>query len=217
LVDEHQYTYITYLKDNCGGLSPESNIARSVLLKAELKENDIIKYNPMLTWTPYNYWFTGVDHYKVFFKLDSTNAFINIGQVDASKPLSFYHKNADNQQFQYCYKVVAYQKDSSEIFSESNTICLETSPRLFAPNVFTINGDNLNEQFVLGGVFIDIFHIDIYNRYGERVFTSDDMKNSWDGTVNGRPCAPDVYVYLAEGTGRRGQRITLKGNVTLLR
>ncbi len=216
-VDEHHYTYTTYLKDNCGGLSPVSNIARTILLKADLKENDRIKYDPFLQWTKYENWTTGVDYYAIQFRYDSLSTFQNIGMRNGTEELNWSHKYVSDQQFEYCYKIIGYQKDSNHIFSESNIVCLPTAPRLFAPNVFTINHDNLNEKFDLGGVFIDVFHLDIYNRYGAKVFTSDDINNSWDGTSNGKECAADVYVYIAEASGPSGQRIEVKGNVTLLR
>jgi gliding motility-associated-like protein len=120
-------------------------------------------------------------------------------------------------QVDYCYKVTAIEDTLDGTYSESNIACIDTKPRLYAPSAFTVNGDNLNEKFELGGVFLDTYSLKIFNRWGELIFESNDIHHSWDGTYNGKPCSPDVYVYLAEGSGRHNQRITLQGNVTLLR
>ncbi len=215
-VDDHSYTYITYLKDNCGGLSEPSNISKTILLKADLEQNDILKYDPVVGWSRYSFWNSGIDHYKVEFFYDSSGGFYTLGNKDSNE-FTLSHKYVNLEQREYCYRVTAYQVDSQSIFSESNIACISTAPRLFAPDVFTINGDNLNDVFQLGGVFLDTYHISIYNRWGELMFESDSIHNSWDGTYKGTPCTPDVYVFLAEATGRKGQRITIKGNVTLLR
>jgi len=216
-VGAHYYTYTTYLKDACGGYGPESNIARSILLKGDLKANDIIEYDPYLFWSAYNKWFNGVDHYKVQFQSDSAGHFMDVAKVMAGSTLDFTHTYMNSEQYDYCYKVVAFKKDSQEVFSESNIVCLPTKPRLYAPNAFTINNDGLNEKFKLGGIFLNTFHLQIFDRYGKKVFESYDLKEGWDGTNAGLPCASDVYVFIAEGTGRMGQVIELHGNVTLLR
>lgn len=215
-VDAHSYSYYTYLKDECGGLSNESNVAKSILLKVDLKENDILKYDPIIVFTPYKDWTEGVSKYQADFYYDSARAFYTISN-NLPTDTSFFHQYVNLVQRDYCYKVTAYEKNNEGVFSESNIACIETKPRLYAPNVFTINDDGLNEKFVLGGVFLDQYHLVIFNRWGVKVFESFDIHDSWDGTFEGKPCPADVYVYLAEGVGRKNQRIELKGNVTLLR
>jgi gliding motility-associated-like protein len=158
----------------------------------------------------------GVSKYQADFYYDSARAFYTISN-NSPTDTSFFHKYVNLVQRDYCYKVTGYEKNNESVFSESNIACIETKPRLYAPNVFTINNDGLNEQFVLGGVFLDEYHLVIYDRWGTKVFESFDIHNSWDGTFEGKPCPADVYVYLAEGVGRKKQRIELKGNVTLLR
>lgn len=216
-VDQHSYTYTTYLKDACGGLSLVSNKAKTMVLQTSLQANDILLYDPLINWSPYQEWHSGVEYYSLMFKNDETGAYEEIARKQSGDSLRHYHKNIAAVQRFYCYKALAFQQDSLDIYSESNEVCVSTAPRLYAPNIFTINGDNLNEQFVLGGIFLDTYLLKVYNRYGELVFESNDIHHSWDGSNKGQPCAADVYVYLAEGTGWLGQKITLTGNVTLLR
>ncbi|TAE90443.1 MAG: PKD domain-containing protein, partial [Bacteroidetes bacterium] len=215
-VDNHSYTYFTYLKDACGGLSPTSNMAKTILLKVGLQENDILKYDPIIHFTKYSQWENGVDKYKADFYYDSAKAFNHVTFLNETDT-QFFHKYVNLEQIDYCYKVTAFERDGNLQTSESNIACIETKPRLYAPNVFTINDDGLNDKFVLGGVFLESYHIIIYDRWGKAVFESFDIHDSWDGTIAGKPAPNDVYVYLAEGKGRKNQQITIKGNVTLIR
>jgi gliding motility-associated-like protein len=132
------------------------------------------------------------------------------------KILSFLDNRAFCQKITY-YQVVAYQKDSNWIESWSNTTCMNTAPRLYAPNAFTCNQDNLNDGFLIQGVFVKSFELRIFNRWGEVVYETRDMNAAWDGNFKGSPAPSDVYVFIATGYGRKGKFKTIKGNVTLLR
>lgn len=92
----------------------------------------------------------------------------------------------------------------------------------WAPNVFTPNGDGLNDVFrFLGGEHIEDFHFVIYNRLGETVFVGDDITDEWDGNdLNGHPCPQEVYgwtVHYAsdyKGIGKSGKK---RGYVSILK
>ena len=56
-----------------------------------------------------------------------------------------------------------------------------------------------------------------FNRWGEQIFESKDIKVGWDGYYNGKLCSQDVYVYRAIGKFIDGSPYDVKGNVTLLR
>lgn len=215
-VQNHSYTYTTYVVDACGGRSEPSNIARTILLKVHMVGNDILTHDPELTWNAYENWTSGVDHYNVEFFYDSVQSFSLIARNQGDN-LTARHRYVNLVQSDYCYIVTGYKTGDSSIWSESNITCVTTAPRLYAPNVFTINNDGLNDEFLLRGVFIDQFNLKIYNRWGQKVFESNDLNRGWDGTLNGEACTSDVYVYLAEGIGKKGQRISISGNVTLLR
>jgi gliding motility-associated-like protein len=63
------------------------------------------------------------------------------------------------------------------------------------PTAFTPNGDGINDIFGITGNGVKKFSITIYNRWGNLVFESNDIHNSWDGKINGQPALPGVYVY----------------------
>jgi gliding motility-associated-like protein len=85
--------------------------------------------------------------------------------------------------------------------------------RLSLPNVFTPNGDGLNEAFVLPGEYWGcIERVMIFDRWGNRVFESRDLKVSWDGRYKGEPVPEGVFVVVIEIGG-----IQYVGTVTVLR
>jgi gliding motility-associated-like protein len=84
------------------------------------------------------------------------------------------------------------------------------------PNVFTPDGDQINDQFgpVLSGY--DQLELQIWTRWGELVF-NEPTKARWDGTVNGIQAPTDVYIYRIRVRKRDGVESTKTGEVTLLR
>lgn len=109
-----------------------------------------------------------------------------------------------------------------------DTLCLPvpatSDPYVFVPNSFTPNGDGTNEVFVPFPVGFTtcryLFYI--FDRWGERIFTTDKPGDGWDGNLNGTPCKQDVYVWrlVIEGCTNEAERIKERdfiGHVTLLR
>jgi len=215
-VQKHSYKYITYLADKCNGLSLASNEAKTIVLTVKMVGNDILTHDPRLTWTPYTEWENGVSHYQADFYSDSAGSYTLIART-APNVLETFHKYVNTVQGDYCYKITGYKNGDSSILSESNLACVSTAPRLYAPNVFTINGDGLNDVFYVRGVFINTFNLKIFDRWGKNIFETNDINTGWNGTINGQVASSDVYVFIAEATGKRGEVITIQGNITLLR
>lgn len=93
-------------------------------------------------------------------------------------------------------------------------------PLVRFPNAFTPDGDGHNDRFGMvvpqGLAFVD--RMEIYNRWGQKIFESTEPNASWDGTVNGQNAPSDVYIYRV--WWRRGDgalQMQAKGDITLLR
>ncbi len=215
-VNKHSYSYQIYLKDECGGMSIASNIAKSILLTIEPEITLTGKYNPLLLFTPYQQWLGGVDEYSIEMLDEEVNVWNQIEQTAASDTF-YFHSTVDSIFAKYCYRVVAREAGGNQAVSVSNESCISTKPVLFAPSAITINGDNLNEIFEVKGIFIEEFYLAIYDRWGRLVFETTDYKNQWKGEIAGKPAPSDVYTYLAKAKGRYGQEVSISGNVTLLR
>jgi gliding motility-associated-like protein len=92
--------------------------------------------------------------------------------------------------------------------------------RLYIPNAFTPNGDGLNDVFEIDGAGWRSFSLQIWNRWGERVYSSTNPSLGWTGKDGntGAMCPAGVYMYqciieYAE-TGRVLER---SGSLTLMR
>lgn len=92
-------------------------------------------------------------------------------------------------------------------------ICGE--PEVFLPTAFTPNGDGLNEVLFLRGRNVKDMELAIYDRWGKLMFETNDQSVGWDGTYNGVPVEPAVFVYYYEVFCIDDQRIFRKGNITI--
>ncbi len=87
------------------------------------------------------------------------------------------------------------------------------------PNAFTPNGDGKNEEFrpVTLPEKISSFSMLIYNRWGQLVFSTNDVGRGWDGRVNGSPAPMGVYTYTLTYGNPKGENRKKTGVVTLVR
>ena len=88
---------------------------------------------------------------------------------------------------------------------------LESTDELFVPNVFTPNGDYVNDFFELNVSAPFELHVSIFNRWGELIFESNDCYFKWNGEFRGEKVQAGTYVYFITGKFNR------KGTLTLLR
>ena len=85
-------------------------------------------------------------------------------------------------------------------------------------DAFTPNGDGINDRWLItNGNCISTAKAQVFNRYGSKVFESNDYKNNWDGTYKGKPLPDGTYYYVISFNLVNGQTVLLKGNVTILR
>jgi gliding motility-associated-like protein len=83
----------------------------------------------------------------------------------------------------------------------------------FIPNVFTPNGDGINEGFGPKGIeFNREYKFTIYNRWGEIVFYTEDPNETWDGQYHNKLCPIGVYIYKIDLRDIYGRTHNLDGN-----
>ena len=71
--------------------------------------------------------------------------------------------------------------------------------------------------FLAEGGNIKIFEMTIYNRWGELIFTSNDLDFGWDGTYDGKECQDGTYVWKIKLTDFTNEEHDHVGHVNLLR
>jgi gliding motility-associated-like protein len=88
----------------------------------------------------------------------------------------------------------------------------------YIPNAFSPNKDGLNEVFNMRGVaYTKRFNMQIFNRWGELLFESQDIEQGWDGTYQGQAVPPGTYVYKIQYVDLNGRSMQKFGDLTLLR
>ena len=104
-------------------------------------------------------------------------------------------------------------------FNETVTIkieCLESY--LNVPNIFTPNSDEKNDMFKINYKNIDSYLIRIYNRWGNLMFQTTELNQSWDGKTTEGNYAPDgTYYYTIIATGEDKKQYNLNGFLTLIK
>lgn len=100
--------------------------------------------------------------------------------------------------------------------SLANLMILEQGT-LLVPNSFSPNDDNINDEFNINVANLKQFKISIYNRYGEQLFESNDIFNSWKGTYRNQPVPIGAYFYIIKAQDLSGKDIKLSGSITLIR
>jgi gliding motility-associated-like protein len=96
-------------------------------------------------------------------------------------------------------------------------------PNVFTPNTDGSNGGAYNINLFDNDVFfpytsgVTEFKFEVFNRWGELIFVSNDIKTGWDGYYKGQLCQQDVYVWKAYIKLNNGKTFNKSGDVTLLR
>lgn len=162
--------------------------------------------NDKTNWIQINGHFTAIGDEKYitignFYDGYSTNV------MNAVAPNSIYNNNG------------GYYIDMVTVFSCDDTIkpAPEKNNIVYLPNIFSPNSDGANDILFVRGENIKEVTISLYNRWGEKVFESNDITKGWDGTYKGKPCPAEVYVYYVNVTFINGVTEQKNGNITLVR
>ncbi len=107
--------------------------------------------------------------------------------------------------------------DTIEVFSEDCSSCF------IFPNGFTPNGDLINDAFqpvIECGAEVEFYQLVVFNRWGQKVFQTNDPLVGWDGYFNNKPSTTDVYVWKALFSYYKGGEVveeSIVGDVSLIR
>jgi gliding motility-associated-like protein len=153
-----------------------------------------------LIWNnPNNSCADDVTMYTVYYTDSLGGNFYEIGTVNSATDTTFSFSN--NGSIAGCYYVTA--TDSIQYGNESdssNVVCIDNCPIYFLPNIFTPNGDGANDFFIpiLPYKYIRDINIQIFNRWGQVVFTTTDPMIRWDGKSmeSGADVPEGVYYYV---------------------
>ncbi len=112
--------------------------------------------------------------------------------------------------------------------NSKDSILIETKVcdcNVVVPTAFSPNGDGMNDLFRplnASKCIVEELKLDVFNRWGDLIYSTDDIHKPWDGTIKGEPAPVGIYlwtlVYKIQGE-KEAQPVSssMKGNVTLLR
>ena len=135
---------------------------------------------------------------------------------------------SQEQNFTYSFPDTGLQKVTQVVVHpekcvDSLTQFVDVEPKVtfFMPTAFSPNEDTVNELFRGNGFTRGVtnFKLEIWNRWGEKIFETSDPAEAWNGRVNNadRAAQPGVYICLVSFTEPRGKSFEYKGYATLIR
>ena len=119
-----------------------------------------------------------------------------------------------------CYTVVATAPSGC---TATDSVCIHGTevicgaPIFVIPNAFTPNADGINDRICFNSDELIEFSITIFNRWGEKVYESDDPTECWDGTYRGHQCLAGVYTYTCHIRCLADIENDFKGDITLIK
>ncbi|MER0440590.1 gliding motility-associated C-terminal domain-containing protein [Emticicia sp. W12TSBA100-4] len=201
------YCYKVAFIDECGSTSAASPALCTIFLDNVSGGN--------LEWTNLSPFGTNISQ----FEIQSFNEQTNIPTPEATKKASeiVYKPNLDNFEIEAKYRIKATSANGTESFS--NTYTIPIAVKLFLPDAFTPNGDNMNDILTIKGSTRRVinFEFQIYNRWGTPVFSSIDPSTSWDGTFQSNKVPSDTYSYKIIAQLDDGKELIKSGRFLLLR
>ncbi len=113
------------------------------------------------------------------------------------------------------YTVLLIASNGTSACNDTTNLLVEVlqEPSIVIPNIFTPNGDNINDVFAIRTIAIKEVTVAIYNRWGQIIATLDGYGSSWDG----KDTSDGTYMYLARAVGEDGKEITRQGSLLLVR
>jgi len=145
---------------------------------------------------------SGIAGYKVFFKQTNSENLELIRTIFGRDTISYPHYPTGGS-ISGCYAVSAFDSLNNES-DKSVMVCVDSCNFYEIPNVFTPNGDNMNDRLLARtSGLVEKIDFKLYNRGGLLIFKTDKPRIDWDGTYNGKIVSPGVYFYQCDVYERR--------------
>ena len=99
----------------------------------------------------------------------------------------------------------------------SKPITIEEGYYVYVPNTFTPDGFRLNNVFEASTVGIQTLNVQIFNRWGELLFESEDPNFQWDGSYNGRLVEDGTYIWKIRYLTNSGREFFITGHINCIK
>lgn len=227
LPGQNRYYYRLAATDSCGAQDTVSNFGTNILLEATRNGN----LTNTLVWNKYRDYGGIVGRYEVYRQVDDngqwtlvTDQLTENDTVFVDDITGFAEGNG-----KFCYFVVGVEANNPLSFvdengnafsSRSNEACVVHEARMFIPSAFNPSSSTAeNTVWKPVNIFAqeDSYLLEVYNRWGNRVFSTPNIEEGWDGTANGNDAPMGVYSYVLKYRSLNGIPIEERGTFTLYR
>lgn len=207
--------YRAYAQNNCGVPVAYSNNASNIVLKAEVRENEII-----LKWNPYRQWNGIISSQKIFVSTGGNfSERYSVLTGDSIFTLSYSDLMYETTGSEICFRVKveeSFNPYGIRGISYSSVYCIPAIEMVTVPNIFTPDNNLVNDLFRPVLSFTPkSYSLIITDLQRRTLFKTVDYTEEWDGTKNGSPLPEGVYLWFLETGTPSGRKISKTGTITI--
>ncbi len=211
------YQYYLDVYDSCGFKSLASNIQKTVFLTGNNSNEDLVELN----WNYFEGFDAGVKKYYIYRFFDEEYPGEIIDSVDpGSNQYSDNISSLSKSIISFNYYIAAAE-DTGNAYgyqetSFSNIVSFYRDTEFYLPNAFRPSGTNSVFKPVTTGFAGNNYLFQIFNRWGQLIFETNDYEEGWDGTVGGTKSPQGTYVYRLTYSSVFNKPVIKQGSVTLI-
>ncbi len=209
------YNYKVETENICD-INVDSRIHKSILLNSDKPDEESL----ILEWTPYKGWGTAnIERYEIYIRTSDTAEeeyqYKLAKTVPGNKTKTGIPRT--DRGAEQCYRIKAIKNGNPEIYSWSNETCQQFPPFLYVPNAFSPWDKNgVNDEFKVKASNLLSFEMQIFTRWGEKVFETTNPDEGWDGTFKDKKAPAGTYLVTIEYEGYQLTKV-YNGTIHLLR
>ena len=134
--------------------------------------------------------------YKIYYKKITEESLALLTEINDPGIYSYQH--FPGEVIAGCYSVSSFDLNGNE-GEKSVMVCIDSCNFYEIPNVFTPNGDDINDRLLAKtSGLVEKVDFKLFNRTGLLIFSTDEPRIEWDGTYNGKIVSPGVYFYQCD-------------------
>lgn len=209
-VDQKSYTYKALALDQCEFEIAATELYNSILLSIFVSTVD----QATLYWNSHIGWDADFQQYFLYKYKDGVieNGF---PKVISPSIIEYTDATSADNSLNITYAIEAIKTDGT--VSRSNEVLLPREPKIDVPNAFRPNGITPVFRPLLNNIDHNSYHFAIYNRWGQKVFETNNPLQGWDGTINGNEASQAIYIYRISYTDQQGTTCYKTGSIMLFR
>lgn len=215
--EDHIYSYRLAAINNCGNPIVYSNIASNIVLQVNRPDDNTI----LLDWNLYKRWNGEISEQSIIINTgNGIDRTVSLLPSDTTVTLQYDNIIDQIVSNEICFTVKAIESNNPRgINSEaiSRQVCIPIIENVTVPNLFTPDGNMINDHFrpVLSFIPTD-YYLLITDLNRRKVYETRSYEEEWDGQFNGSKLPEGTYLWMIRVTTPTGSVISKSGTVNIL-